>query len=99
MNSPAYYGYKYVLPYQESFGTSYYGVAGVNWIDPPILNNPSEVRTVDGRDYLVFYEQDRVRLVGWKTDDGAYWVNNTLTHALSEDEMFAVATSVREFEG
>ncbi len=54
---------------------------------------------VDGRDYLVFYEQDRVRLVGWKTDDGAYWVNNTLTHALSEDEMFAVATAVREFEG
>jgi LCP family protein required for cell wall assembly len=95
----AYWGYKYVLPYQESFGTSYYGVAGVNWIDPPILNNPSEVRTVDGRDYLVFYEQDRVRLVGWKTDDGAYWVNNTLTHALSEDQMFAVATSVREFEG
>ncbi len=33
MKSPAYWGYKYVLPYQESFGTSYYGVAGVNWID------------------------------------------------------------------
>jgi polyisoprenyl-teichoic acid--peptidoglycan teichoic acid transferase len=96
-NSP-YYGYKYVLPYQESFGTSYYGVAGVNWLDAPILNNPSEVRTVDGRDYLVFFEQDRVRLVGWKTDDGAYWVSNTLTNALSEDEMFAVATSMREFE-
>ena len=60
----AYWGYKYVLPYQESFGTSYYGVAGVNWIDPPILNNPSEVRTIDGRDYLLFYEQDRLRLVG-----------------------------------
>ena len=97
-NSP-YYGYKYVLPYQESFGTSYYGVAGVNWLDAPILNNPNEVRRVDGRDYLVFYEQDRVRLVGWKTDDGAYWVNNTLTRALSEDQMFAVATAVREFEG
>ena len=88
-----------MLPYQESFGTSYYGVAGVNWLDAPILNNPNEVRRVDGRDYLVFYEQDRVRLVGWKTDDGAYWVNNTLTRALSEDQMFAVATAVREFEG
>jgi polyisoprenyl-teichoic acid--peptidoglycan teichoic acid transferase len=93
-----YYGYKYVLPYQESFGTSYYGVAGVNWVDPPILNNPSEVRRVDGRDYLVFYEKDRIRLLGWTTDDGAYWVSNTLTRTLSEDEMFAVATSVREFE-
>ena len=94
-----YYGYKYVLPYQESFGTSYYGVAGVNWLDPPILNNPSEVRRVDGRDYLVFYEKDRIRLLGWTTDDGAYWVSNTLTRTLSEDQMFAVATSVREFEG
>ncbi len=94
-----YYGYKYVLPYQESFGLSYYGVAGVNWTDAPILNNPSEVRRIDGRDYMLFYEKDRLRLVGWKTDDGAYWVNNTLTRALSEDEMLAVATSVREFEG
>ena len=37
--------------------------------------------------------------MGWTTDDGAYWVSNTLTRTLSEDEMFAVATSVREFEG
>ncbi len=94
-----YWGYKYVLPYQESFGLSYYGVTGVNWTDPPILNNPSEVREVDGRDYLLFYEKDRLRLVAWTTDDGAYWVINTLTRALSEEEMLAVATSTREFDG
>ena len=94
-----YWGYKFVLPYQESFGLSYYGVTGVNWTDPPILNNPSEVREVDGRDYLLFYEKDRLRLVGWTTDDGAYWVINTLTRALSEEEMLAIATSTREFDG
>ena len=94
-----FYGYKYVLPYQESFGLSYYGVAGVNWTDAPILNNPSEVRRIDGRDYMLFYEKDRLRLVGWQTDDGSYWVNNTLTRVLSEGEMLEVATSVREFEG
>jgi LCP family protein required for cell wall assembly len=92
------WGYKYVLPYQESFGTSYYGVTGVNWTDPPILNNPSEVRRVEGRDYLLFYEQDRLRLVGWKTDNGAYWVNNTLTRVLSEEQMLAVANSLREYD-
>jgi polyisoprenyl-teichoic acid--peptidoglycan teichoic acid transferase len=95
---PKLYGYKFVLPYQESFGTSYYGVTGINWTKPPILNNPSEVREVDGREYLLFYEQDRLRLVGWTTDSGAYWVNNTLTRALSEDQMLAVANAVREYD-
>ena len=93
-----YWGYKFVLPYQESFGTSYYGVTGVNWDDPPILNNPSEVRKIDGRDYLLFYEQEKLRLVGWRTEQGAYWVINTLTRALSEDQMLAVAESVREYQ-
>ncbi len=95
---PELWGYRYVLPFQESFGTSYYGVTGINWTKPPILNNPSEVRSVDGRDYMLFYEQEKLRLVGWVTDSGAYWVSNTLTRALSEDQMLAVATSVREYD-
>ncbi|MDQ3571623.1 MAG: LCP family protein [Actinomycetota bacterium] len=88
--------YKFVVSYQEGFGLSYYGISGVNWSDPPILNNPSETRTVDGREYLLFYERDKLRLVGWKTGKGSYWVNNTLTHALSEDEMLALAASTKE---
>ncbi len=76
--------YKYVLPYQESFGPGYYGVSGTNWDNPPILQNPSETRTIKGREFLLYYEQDRVRLVGWQTSKGSYWVTNTLTHALTE---------------
>jgi polyisoprenyl-teichoic acid--peptidoglycan teichoic acid transferase len=87
-----------VIPFQESFGLSYYGLAGTNWTDPPILKNPSETREIDGRDYLLYYEKDRLRLVGWTTNDGAYWISNTLTRTLSEDEMLAVATSTREVE-
>jgi polyisoprenyl-teichoic acid--peptidoglycan teichoic acid transferase len=98
-NKETYRGYKFVVAYQEPGFLSYYGVSGVNWTDPPILNNPSEIRRIDGRDYMLFWEADRLRLVGWKTDNGAYWVINTLTHALSEDEMLAVATSTREFDG
>ena len=49
------------------------------------------MRKIDGRDYLLFYEQDKLRLVGWQTDQGSYWVSNTLTRALSEDQMLAVA--------
>ena len=46
----------------------YYGISGTDWVDAPILANPSETRTIDGRDYLLFYDGDRLRLVGWKTD-------------------------------
>ena len=91
-----YYMYKYVLPFQEGFGLSYYGVSGTNWGDPPILKNPSTTRTIDGREYLLFYEQDRLRLVGWRTSKGSYWVINTLTHALTEEQMLGVAQSTRE---
>ncbi len=93
-----YYMYKYVIPFQEDFGVSYYGVSGTNWDDPPILKNPSGYQTIDGREYMLFYEQDRLRLIGWQTSKGSYWVNNTLTHALTEDQMLAVATSSRELD-
>jgi LCP family protein required for cell wall assembly len=91
--------YKYVIPFQESFGTQYYGVSGTNWDDPPILKNPSDTRTIDGREYLLFYEQDKLRLVGWRTSKGSYWVINTLSHALTEAQMLGVATSTRELGG
>lgn len=94
-----YRGYKFVISYQDpEIGTGYYGLTGVNWTDPPILNNPSETREIDGREYLLFYDRDRLRLVGWKTAKGSYWVINTLTKALSEQEMLAVATSARELD-
>jgi polyisoprenyl-teichoic acid--peptidoglycan teichoic acid transferase len=92
-----YRAYKFVVSYNDpDCCTAYYGVSGTDWKDPPILNNPNEVREIDGREYMLFYDQDRLRVVGWKTSKGSYWVSNTLTHELSEGEMLAVATSTRE---
>ena len=61
----------------------YYGVQGLRWRDPPILEQPSETRKIGGREYLLFYNGDRLRLVGWKTKRGSYWVSNTLLQTLS----------------
>jgi hypothetical protein len=90
--------YKYVIPFQPLYG-EYYGVSGTNWDDPPILKNPSDTRTINGREYLLFYEQDKLRLVGWRTSKGSYWVINTLGKALTEQQMLGVATSTRELGG
>jgi len=90
--------YKYVIPFQPLYG-EYYGFSGTNWDDPPILKNPSGTRTINGREFLLFYEQDKLRLVGWRTSKGSYWVNNTLTHTLTEAQMLELAASTRELGG
>jgi LCP family protein required for cell wall assembly len=74
----------------------YYGLMGTTWTDPPIIDNPTETREIGGREYMLFYDGDRLRLVAWKTDEAAYWLNNTLTQTLEEDEMIAIADSMAE---
>jgi polyisoprenyl-teichoic acid--peptidoglycan teichoic acid transferase len=74
----------------------FYGLMGTTWLDPPILENPTETREISGREYMLFYDGDRLRLVAWKTDKAAYWLNNTLAQTLEEDEMLAIADSMAE---
>ena len=73
----------------------YYGVQGLRWRDPPILDKPSETRKIGGREYLLFYNGDRLRLVGWRTRRAAYWVSNTLLQTLSQGEMLGIARSLK----
>ena len=89
--------YKTVIAYQTpSTLTEYYGVMGTTWDDPPILRNPSETRSIDGRDYDFFYDGDRLRMIGWREDGNSYWLNNTLTLTLDEPDMVAIATTMNE---
>jgi polyisoprenyl-teichoic acid--peptidoglycan teichoic acid transferase len=75
----------------------YYGVMGTSWPDPPILKSSSETRTYGRRQLLLFYNGDRLRLVGWKTRRGSYWVSNTLLQTLSAREMIGIARSLKAF--
>jgi hypothetical protein len=98
-----YYGYKFVVSVPGApgagFPTAYYGVSGTDWKDPPILANPSEEREIDGRTYQLFYDGERLRLVSFKTDQGSYWVINSLTQQLSASQMLGVAQNLREYTG
>jgi polyisoprenyl-teichoic acid--peptidoglycan teichoic acid transferase len=73
----------------------YYGIQGTRWTDPPILDSPSEERTIKGRKFELHYEGDRLRLVAWRTPKAVYWVSNTLLQTLSEQQMIAIARSTR----
>ena len=85
----------YRLVIHKGLVGEYYGMQGTAWRDPPILDDPSEVREVDGRDLELHYDGRRLRLVAWRTSRGAYWVSNTLTHSLSNRQMIAIARSLR----
>ena len=68
----------YKMVFFTGYIGEYYGVQGTSWRDPPILEHASEKRKIRGREYLLFYNGDRLRMVGWKTDRGSYWISNTL---------------------
>jgi hypothetical protein len=72
----------------------YYGVQGTTWQGPPILDNPSERRRMAGRNYELFYDGDRLRIVSWRSGKAVYWVSNTLLQSLSNQQMLALARSV-----
>jgi LCP family protein required for cell wall assembly len=87
-----YGGYRMVL--RLDFG-EYYGVQALTWQNPPILEDPTEVRRVGRRDYELHYDGDRLRLVAWRTPKAVYWISNTLLLTLSEKQMLAIARSTR----
>ena len=92
-----YHGYKLVATFPTDGYTAYYGVSGTDWKDPPILANPDETRTIDGRDYLLSWDGGRLRLLGWKTAHGSYWIDNTLLNALTPGQLFGIAESMRNY--
>jgi LCP family protein required for cell wall assembly len=73
----------------------YYGIQGTTWREPPILDDPSEIRTVNGRKLELHYDGLRLRLVAWRTRRAVYWVSNTLTQSVGTRQMIAIAASLR----
>jgi LCP family protein required for cell wall assembly len=77
----------------------YYGFEGTLWRDPPILDNPSEERTIGNRTYKLYYDGDRLRQVGWQTDRGSFWVSNSFIQSISSQDMLKIAQGFRRLKG
>jgi hypothetical protein len=72
----------------------YYGIQGTDWMNPPIIANPTDTRTVGGRKLLLFRDGSRLRMVAWKTGNAVYWVSNTLLRSLTNRQMLGIARSL-----
>jgi LCP family protein required for cell wall assembly len=77
----------------------YYGVEGMSWKDPPLLDGPDEIRQVGRRRMQIYKDGSRVRIVAFRTRKAVYWVSNTLTQSLSRAQMLGIAGSMRTLKG
>jgi LCP family protein required for cell wall assembly len=73
----------------------YWGIQGLGWKSPPVLEGEHETKHIHGRTFNIYFEGNATRLVAWKTRDAVYWVQNTLSAELTEDQMLAIARSSR----
>jgi hypothetical protein len=73
----------------------YYGVQGMTWKAPPILDDPDRTVERRGRKLRLYYDGKRLRLIAWRTRRGVYWVSNTLTQSIGEDQMIEIAASLK----
>jgi polyisoprenyl-teichoic acid--peptidoglycan teichoic acid transferase len=89
----AHYAYRMTLVMNPEFG-QYYGVQGTTWQNPPILNNPSATKFVNGKQLLLYANGSKLSLVAWRTPQGVYWVSNTLTDDITNRQMVAIAASL-----
>ncbi len=86
--------YRMVLVAELSDGTHYFGVQGIRgWDDPPILKDPSLTKTINGRDYDIYVDGDRIRLIAWHRGENSYWITNDLLQSLTNDQMVGMARS------
>jgi LCP family protein required for cell wall assembly len=87
-----YRAYRMVI-YAGEIG-QYYGVQGMTWAAPPITDSPSELRKIGGREFELFFDGNRLRLIALRTKRAVYWVSNTLSQTLTNRQMLDIARSL-----
>jgi polyisoprenyl-teichoic acid--peptidoglycan teichoic acid transferase len=85
--------YRIVMAYNANLG-QFYGLQGTTWKAAPILASPSEIRYVAGKRLELHFDGGKLRLVAWRTAQAAYWVSNTLSLDLSNQQMLGMAASL-----
>jgi polyisoprenyl-teichoic acid--peptidoglycan teichoic acid transferase len=85
----------YVAVWQENTLGGYYDFEGSNWKKPPLIDHPSEERTIDHTKYLIFADGSHIHVIAWRSGKMLYWLTNTLLEDLSNEQMLAIARSAK----
>jgi LCP family protein required for cell wall assembly len=86
--------YRMIGIYTPEYEPTYFGVQGIQgWEDPPILDNPTETTTVGGREYSIYTDSGKIKMVAWHRGSNTYWISNSLQQSLTNKQMMGVAES------
>ena len=90
----------YVMTIQLN-GTAdeYYNVQGVAWRNPPLLNDPSATKIVNGRKLYLYAAGGKLTTVAWHRGRDSYWIQNDLTSDIANHQMVALAASMVRYRG
>jgi polyisoprenyl-teichoic acid--peptidoglycan teichoic acid transferase len=86
--------YRMMLVMEEDDGTHYFGLQGIRgWSDPPILDDPSLTKEINGREFDIYVDGEDVKMVAWRRGENSYWITNDLLRSLTNDQMIGMARS------
>jgi LCP family protein required for cell wall assembly len=95
-------GFAYPI-YVEVFSTGllgqYYDVQGTTWLTAPAFDNPTQTVRISGHSYELWYSGQHIDQVAWFAHNAVYWIHNTLTDALGNAAMLAVAEQTAPVDG
>lgn len=79
----------------ETTDGDYWDIQAMRWTDPPAIKDPTTTETIDGRNYMLFYQGDNLHMIAWRENGVLFWVLNSLDNKLSNDVMLGLATSFK----
>jgi hypothetical protein len=85
----------YVAVFSAGLLGQYYDVQGMTWLGAPMFTNPDQTVAVAGRTYSLFYSGQHLSIVAWYAHKAVYWVHNSLTDAVGNGELLAIAEQTR----
>jgi LCP family protein required for cell wall assembly len=81
--------------YVEVFSTGdlgqFYDVQGTTWTGAPLFANPQQTLRIGRRTYDLYYDASALRMIAWRQHGAVYWIHNTLTDAVGNGELMAIA--------
>jgi LCP family protein required for cell wall assembly len=95
-NKNRYRAYRIVL--SQGDDGEYYGVEGTTWKAAPILDDPTDSVRMAHRTYKRYFDGQHIRLIAWETPKAVYWVSNTLSLRLTNQQIMGIARSLTRLQ-
>jgi polyisoprenyl-teichoic acid--peptidoglycan teichoic acid transferase len=77
----------------------FYDVQGTTWVNAPLFADPNQTVHVGKRTYFLYYDGSQLSTVAWSEYGAMYWVHNTLTDAVGNGELLAIAEQTTPIAG